>query len=116
MEELHHELWIVHAVNDIFGPVAATLLSPLGYSFGPEETVIPDYLVMAAWLAYLKSRLLLPDLGGEDEPSGEEMAAALAIQLRRLEAMRDAGARLMARVLRSAAAAGMVGSPSTKTR
>ena len=56
-----------------------------------------DYLVMAAWLAYLKSRLLLPDLGDEDEPSGEEMAAALAFQLRRLEAMRDAGARLMAR-------------------
>ena len=56
-----------------------------------------DYLVMAAWLAYLKSRLLLPDLGGEDEPSGEEMAATLAFQLRRLEAMRDAGARLMAR-------------------
>ena len=36
-----------------------------------------DYLVMAAWLAYLKSRLLLPDLSQEEEPSGEEMAAAL---------------------------------------
>ena len=56
-----------------------------------------DYLVMAAWLAYLKSRLLLPDTGSEDEPSGEEMAEALAFQLRRLEGMRDAGARLMAR-------------------
>ncbi|MDP6574212.1 MAG: ScpA family protein [Rhodospirillales bacterium] len=56
-----------------------------------------DYLVMAAWLAYLKSRLLLPDSGAEDEPSGEEMAEALAFQLRRLEAMREAGARLMAR-------------------
>jgi len=56
-----------------------------------------DYLVMAAWLAYLKSRLLLPDLGSAEEPSGEEMAAALAFQLRRLEAMQDAGARLMAR-------------------
>ncbi|MAF94547.1 MAG: segregation/condensation protein A [Rhodospirillaceae bacterium] len=56
-----------------------------------------DYLVMAAWLAYLKSRLLLPDLGGEDEPTGEEMAAALAFQLQRLEAMHDAGRRLMAR-------------------
>ncbi|NQV83484.1 MAG: segregation/condensation protein A, partial [Rhodospirillales bacterium] len=33
-----------------------------------------DYLVMAAWLAYLKSRLLLPDLGEEDEPTGDEMA------------------------------------------
>ena len=39
---------------------------------------------MAAWLAYLKSRLLLPDLGGEDEPTGEEMAAALAFQMQRL--------------------------------
>ena len=56
-----------------------------------------DYLVMAAWLAYLKSRLLLPELGGEDEPSGEEMAAALAFQLQRLEAMQDAGGRIMAR-------------------
>lgn len=56
-----------------------------------------DYLVMAAWLAYLKSRLLLPDLGDEDEPSGEEMASALAFQLQRLEAMRNAGQGLMAR-------------------
>lgn len=56
-----------------------------------------DYLVMAAWLAYLKSRLLLPELGGDDEPSGEEMAAALAYQLRRLESMQEAGARFMAR-------------------
>ncbi len=56
-----------------------------------------DYLVMAAWLAYLKSRLLLPDLGRPDEPTGEEMAAALAFQLRRLEAMQDAGTRLLAR-------------------
>ena len=56
-----------------------------------------DYLVMAAWLAYLKSRLLIPDMGEEDEPSGEEMAAALAFHLQRLEAMQEAGARLMAR-------------------
>ncbi len=56
-----------------------------------------DYLVMAAWLAYLKSRLLIPDLGGEDEPTGEEMAAALAFHLRRLESMQTAGARLLAR-------------------
>ncbi|MFQ5953650.1 MAG: segregation and condensation protein A [Kiloniellales bacterium] len=56
-----------------------------------------DYLVMAAWLAYLKSRLLLPEPQGPDEPSGEEMAAMLAFQLRRLEAMRDLAARLMAR-------------------
>ena len=56
-----------------------------------------DYLVMAAWLAYLKSRLLIPEMGDEDEPSGEEMAAALAFHLQRLEAMQEAGARLVAR-------------------
>jgi segregation and condensation protein A len=56
-----------------------------------------DYLVMAAWLAYLKSRLLLPQPEDDDEPSGEELAAALTLQLRRLEAMQDAAVRLMAR-------------------
>ena len=55
-----------------------------------------DYLVMAAWLAYLKSRLLLPEPEEGEEPSGAEMAAALKYQLQRLQAMRDAGARLMA--------------------
>ena len=55
-----------------------------------------DYLVMAAWLAYLKSRLLLPEPEGEGEPSGAQMAAALAFQLQRLEAMRDVAGRLMA--------------------
>ncbi|WP_420002573.1 segregation and condensation protein A [Arenibacterium sp. LLYu02] len=56
-----------------------------------------DYLVMAAWLAYLKSRLLLPPDPEEDGPSGEELAAHLAFQLERLQAMRDAAARLMGR-------------------
>lgn len=56
-----------------------------------------DYLVMAAWLAYLKSRLLLPDLSTEEEPSGEELAAALQFQLQRLESMQKAGAELVAR-------------------
>ena len=56
-----------------------------------------DYLVMAAWLAFLKSKLLLPDMGNEDEPTGDEMAAALQFQLRRLQAMRDAGTNLMSR-------------------
>lgn len=55
-----------------------------------------DYLVMAAWLAYLKSRLLLPEPSEGEEPSGAEMAAALKFQLQRLQAMQDAGARLMA--------------------
>jgi len=59
--------------------------------------IAADYLVMAAWLAYLKSRLLLPDDPDSEEPSGEEMAAILAFHLQRLEAMRDAAARLMAR-------------------
>jgi len=52
-----------------------------------------DYLVMAAWLAYLKSRLLLPE-EEDEEPTGEELAAALAFRLQRLEAMREAAARL----------------------
>lgn len=56
-----------------------------------------DYLVMAAWLAFLKSRLLLPPDPEEEGPSGEELAAHLAFQLERLQAMRDMAARLMAR-------------------
>jgi len=56
-----------------------------------------DYLVMAAWLAFLKSRLLLPPDPTDEGPSGEEMAAHLAFQLERLQAMRDCAARLMAR-------------------
>lgn len=56
-----------------------------------------DYLVMAAWLAFLKSRLLLPPDPTEEGPTGEELAAHLAFQLERLQAMRDAAARLMAR-------------------
>ncbi|WP_097153243.1 segregation and condensation protein A [Cohaesibacter gelatinilyticus] len=56
-----------------------------------------DYLVMAAWLAYLKSRLLLPDPEDEDEPSGEELAAMLAFRLKRLEAMREVSTSLMER-------------------
>jgi segregation and condensation protein A len=56
-----------------------------------------DYLVMAAWLAFLKSRLLLPPDPSEEGPSGEELAAHLAFQLERLEAMRTAAANLMAR-------------------
>jgi segregation and condensation protein A len=61
--------------------------------------IAADYLVMAAWLAYLKSRLLLPQPADAAEPSGEEMAAALAHQLLRLEAMQKAGQGLFARDL-----------------
>lgn len=56
-----------------------------------------DYLVMAAWLAYLKSRLLIPAPEGDAEPTGEELAQQLAFRLQRLEAMREAAANLMNR-------------------
>jgi len=56
-----------------------------------------DYLVMAAWLAYLKSRLLLPPDPDAEGPSADELAAHLAFQLERLNAMREAAARLMGR-------------------
>ncbi|EXL08951.1 segregation and condensation protein A [Aquamicrobium defluvii] len=56
-----------------------------------------DYLVMAAWLAFLKSKLLIPKQPGEEGQSGEELAAVLQFRLRRLEAMRDAAVRLVNR-------------------
>lgn len=59
--------------------------------------IAADYLVMAAWLAYLKSRLLLPDPPEEEGPSAVELAEALAHRLRLLEAMQRAGAALMGR-------------------
>jgi segregation and condensation protein A len=60
--------------------------------------IAADYLVMAAWLAYLKSRLLLPDPPAEDDgPSGAELAAALRHRLQLLAAMQRAGGALMAR-------------------
>ncbi|MDP6565393.1 MAG: ScpA family protein [Alphaproteobacteria bacterium] len=59
--------------------------------------VAADYLVMAAWLAYLKSRLLLPDQAGDAEPTGDELAARLQHQLQRLEAMREAAETLLRR-------------------
>ena len=60
--------------------------------------VAADYLVMAAWLAYLKSRLILPRQTGDgEEADPEEMAQRLAFRLMRLDAMRDAAAQLMTR-------------------
>lgn len=59
--------------------------------------VAADYLVMAAWLAYLKSALLLPRTDTDEEPSPEELAWRLQMRLERLSSMREAGARLMAR-------------------
>lgn len=58
--------------------------------------IAADYLVMAAWLAYLKSCLLLPR-DEEADPSPEELALRLQLRLQRLDAMREAGARLMGR-------------------
>ena len=57
--------------------------------------IAADYLVMAAWLAYLKSRLLLPEIEEDEESSGPVLAEALKFQLRRLDAMRDAGEALL---------------------
>jgi segregation and condensation protein A len=54
-----------------------------------------DYLVMAAWLAYLKSRLLLPELNPVEGQSAEDLATALAFRLKRLEAFREAAQKLM---------------------
>jgi len=60
--------------------------------------VAADYLVMAAWLAYIKSRLLLPEIDESlDEPSGEEMAESLSRRLRHLEGIRNLGKQLMKR-------------------
>lgn len=59
--------------------------------------IAADYLVMAAWLAYLKSRLMVPQSASDDEPSGEMMAALLQFRLKRLEAMRNAASQLMNR-------------------
>jgi segregation and condensation protein A len=56
-----------------------------------------DYLVMAAWLAYLKSRLLLPQAEKGEEPAAEELAEALQLRLRRLEAIRAAAEALVSR-------------------
>ena len=60
--------------------------------------IAADYLVMAAWLAFLKSKLLLPSEPSEEgEPTGAELAALLAFRLKRLDAMREVSAQLMTR-------------------
>jgi len=71
-------------------------LSYLSHARALKLEIAADYLVMAAWLAYLKSCLLLPkDL--EAEPSPDELAWRLQMRLQRLDAMREAGARLLGR-------------------
>ena len=60
--------------------------------------IAADYLVMAAWLAFLKSKLLLPaEQDADGEPTGEELAQLLAFRLKRLDAMREGAAQLMTR-------------------
>ena len=71
-------------------------LGVIGRAQSLKLEVAADWLVMAAWLAYLKSALLLPREPGE-EPDPDEMALRLQLRLERLAAMRDVGARLMGR-------------------
>jgi segregation and condensation protein A len=61
--------------------------------------IAADYLVMAAWLAYLKSRLMVPQAASDEEPTGEMMAALLQFRLKRLEGMRRAAMQMMNRPL-----------------
>jgi segregation and condensation protein A len=71
-------------------------LTYLGEARALKLEIAADYLVMAAWLAYLKSCLLLPK-DPEHDPSPEEIALRLQLRLQRLDAMREAGARLLGR-------------------
>jgi segregation and condensation protein A len=88
----------VDLTNISIAALADQYLAFIAEARGIRLEVAAEYLVMAAWLAFLKSRLLLPvppEAG--DEPNPAEMAAALAFQLQRLQAMQEAGTRLMAR-------------------
>ncbi len=77
-------------------PLAEQYLAYIEEARDLKLEVAADYLVMAAWLAFLKSKLLLPrDADDEDDLTGEELAAMLAFRLQRLEAMRQAAASLM---------------------
>lgn len=78
--------------------LAAQYLAFIDQIEGMKLEIAADYLVMAAWLAFLKSKLLLPkDEEPSDGPTGDELAAILAFRLQRLHAMREAAARLMTR-------------------
>ncbi|MDP6474922.1 MAG: ScpA family protein [Alphaproteobacteria bacterium] len=77
--------------------LAEQYLAFIGRARELKLEIAADYLVMAAWLAYMKSRLLLPAPEVDEEPSGQEMADALAFRLRRLDAMRDVAGKLMRR-------------------
>ena len=77
-------------------PLAEQYLAFIQNARDLDIDVAADYLVMAAWLAYLKSRLLLPDPEPEEQDEAENMADALKFQLLKLEAMQKAGRQLMA--------------------
>jgi len=78
-------------------PLAEQYLAFINSARDLDIDVAADYLVMAAWLAYLKSRLLLPDPEPEEQDEAMDMADALKFQLMKLEAMQNAGKQLMAR-------------------
>ena len=77
-------------------PLAEQYLSYIQSARDLDIDIAADYLVMAAWLAYLKSRLLLPDPEPEEQEEALDMADALKFQLLRLEAMQNASRQLMA--------------------
>ncbi|XDZ66880.1 ScpA family protein [Alphaproteobacteria bacterium LSUCC0684] len=77
-------------------PLAEQYLAFISSARDLDIEIAADYLVMAAWLAYLKSRLLLPDPDADEQEETIDMADALKFQLMRLEAMQKAGPRLMA--------------------
>lgn len=76
--------------------LARQYLSFIDHAVAMRLELAAEYLVMAAWLAYLKSRLLLPRQEEDEEPDAETMAAALQFQLRRLEAMQQAAENIFA--------------------
>ena len=78
--------------------LADQYLNWIGKIRGSNLELAADYLVMAAWRAYLKSRLLEPDINSDEEPTGEQMAEALQFQLRRLESMQEAGTSILSRL------------------
>ncbi len=78
-------------------PLAEQYLAFINSARDLDIDVAADYLVMAAWLAYLKSRLLLPDPEPDEQDEALDMADALKFQLMKLEAMQNAGRQLMAR-------------------
>ena len=87
-----------HEIEIVNIPIAFITAKYLEIMQTMPVDIAADYLVMAAWLAFLKSKLLLPaEQDAEGEPTGEELAQLLAFRLKRLEAMREAAAQLMTR-------------------